>query len=408
MAKSNYMPLRVPKGLSDLDLPAIQKVLLGRILVLTRNGERACTYSNEQGIKDTGCSRRTIIRNITALQSQGFVTFKTVQSGGKWDREVTLSESFLTLMRECQEGDKLEEESVKDGVKESAKESAKDGDRQCQNDTETVPKWHCDSVKMTPSFIYNTSEYTSEYTSDILYEKIFSGIHKKAQADFNDRTKPWEYHPEIVKAWFMYNAESIFNDPSDCFVDNEFKELEPDLANLLDWLNENIIGGLYSFLNIKYPNDYEGLALRIARNFDPDKCKSPQAYVTKAVVAEARDQVKIRWEEIYSEEFAEELDWWCSITIGPSKDFHYHPFRCLIEGTLRGNDHLRAKYKLSLPLLSYIRERTMYYAKNDFEVPYVFGDDPRAWFDHAVKPWAEAWKKFSIENFGFEVNPYEF
>lgn len=102
MAKSNYMPLRVPKGLSDLDLPAIQKVLLGRILVLTRNGERACTYSNEQGMKDTGCSRRTIIRNITALQSQGFVTFKTVQSGGKWDREVTISESFLTLLRECQ------------------------------------------------------------------------------------------------------------------------------------------------------------------------------------------------------------------------------------------------------------------------------------------------------------------
>lgn len=51
MAKSNYMPLRVPKGLSDLDLPAIQKVLLGRILVLTRNGERACTYSTNRELR---------------------------------------------------------------------------------------------------------------------------------------------------------------------------------------------------------------------------------------------------------------------------------------------------------------------------------------------------------------------
>lgn len=406
MAKSNYMPLRVPKAIRDLGLPPAQLVILGRLLALTGNGDRTCIYTNQQGAKDAGISERTAGRQINELESIGFITSEIVKNAGKLSRQVSLSSYLIHHLEEekAQENDSEVRGNLR-GKNDDMR--GKTPLTEGQNAPEGVTNRPSLRGKM-PLTIYNTSDNINEYTSDILYEKIFSGIHKKAQADFNDRTKPWEYHPEIVKAWFMYNAESIFNDPSDCFVDNEFKELEPDLANLLDWLNENIIGGLYSFLNIKYPNDYEGLALRIARNFDPDKCKSPQAYVTKAVVAEARDQVKIRWEDIYCEEFAEELDWWCSITIGPSKDFHYHPFRCLIEGTLRGNDHLRAKYKLSLPLLSYIRERTMYYAKNDFEVPYVFGDDPRAWFDHAVKPWAEAWKKFSIENFGFEVNPYEF
>lgn len=385
-------------------LTTAQITIFSRLLFLTDNGSKTCTYSDSQGQKDTGLDKRSVRRNLKALQIKHFIDFSSDNSSGKRTRSVLINPSVL---------EKIEASKTASGEgdhedKMSSCHEDNHEDKKPQNHEDIHEDNHED--KMSSGAICNINNiylYNIDIAKLTKWDRSFCECYRKIYEDASDLSRPYRHHPEIKKAWTQWNAWQHVKNGSKYFIDASFEKLEDDLSNIGEWLEENVTTGIGDILDVKYPGGYDYLADRIVSGFNPHRCKSREAlgnFVRAVIRNECSGIITAHWDDLYEDVYIEEAKDWIfySAIAVREEDKIYHPLR----PAMLAVDRQPERFAAGIPLLAFVKERVMEVLSYEpAALMRHFGSaDPRVYYRRACELNSCVWEFFCRNYLGGELD----